>query len=58
MSRIGRFARVLLALLREIADENAYLRHLAVPGRTHSAAEWRRFCERRFEAKYARPKCC
>ena len=29
-----RFARLLLALLRELADENAYQRHLAAHGRT------------------------
>ena len=53
-----RFGRLLLAVLREIADEGAYSRHLAAVGRAHSAAEWRRFSERRLLAKYARPKCC
>jgi hypothetical protein len=48
----------LLALLREIADESAYGRHLAAEGRAHSTEEWRRFSERRLLAKYARPKCC
>ena len=31
-----RVAKLLLALLRELSDENAYQRHLAVHGRTHS----------------------
>jgi hypothetical protein len=53
-----RFARLLFALLREIADEGAYNRHLVAIGRAHSQEEWRRFCERRLVAKYARPKCC
>jgi hypothetical protein len=53
-----RCARLLLATLREIADEGAYDRHLAAVGRTHSPEEWRRFSERRLLAKYARPKCC
>jgi hypothetical protein len=53
-----RFARLVWALLRELADENAYDRHLAVHGRPHSRAEWRRFSEERLRAKYARAKCC
>ncbi|HEX3744026.1 MAG TPA: hypothetical protein VHW09_08845 [Bryobacteraceae bacterium] len=58
MSRLRQFGRLLLGLLREIGDENAYARHLAAHGRTHSGAEWRRFSEERMRAKYARPKCC
>jgi hypothetical protein len=53
-----RFTRLVLAALREIADEGAYSRHLSALGRTHSPEEWRRFSERRLLAKYARPKCC
>jgi hypothetical protein len=53
-----RFGKLLLALLRELADENSYQRHLAASGREHSAAEWRHFCEHRLRAKYARAKCC
>jgi hypothetical protein len=55
MKRIG---RLILALLRELADENAYQRYLAMEGRTHSGAEWRKFSERRHRAKYMRAKCC
>ncbi|MEI9976147.1 MAG: hypothetical protein WDO73_31295 [Ignavibacteriota bacterium] len=58
MIRLRRFARLLLATLREIGDENAYQRHLAAHGRPHSGAEWRRFSEERHNAKYSRPKCC
>jgi hypothetical protein len=58
MSRIRSFGRFVLALLREIGDENAYQRHLATHGREHSGAEWRRFSEERMRAKYARAKCC
>jgi hypothetical protein len=58
MIRIRRFGRFVLALLREIGDENAYERHLASHGRKHSGAEWRRFSEERMRAKYARAKCC
>ncbi len=55
MKRLG---RLLLAILRELADENAYQRHLAAHGVTHSGPEWRRFSEERLRAKYARAKCC
>jgi hypothetical protein len=53
-----RVARLVLALLRELADENAYARHLAAHGRPHSGEEWRRFSEERLRAKYQRAKCC
>jgi hypothetical protein len=52
------FGGLLLALLREIADEGAYNRYLIAMRRAHSPEEWRRFSERRLRAKYARPKCC
>jgi hypothetical protein len=55
MKRLGRF---ILALLRELADESAYQRHLAGHGRVHSGGEWRRFCEERQRARSAMPKCC
>ena len=53
-----RFARIVLAILREIGDENAYARHLAAHGVQHSGEEWRRFSEERLRAKFARAKCC
>lgn len=49
---------MLLALLRELADENAYRRHLDAHGREPSREEWRRFSDERLRAKYARAKCC
>jgi len=53
-----RFFRLLVGLLRELSDENAYARHLAAEGREASPAEWRRFSEERMREKYARAKCC
>ena len=53
-----RFVRLLWALLRELADENAYQRHLDSHGRPHSPEEWRCFSDERLRAKYARAKCC
>ena len=58
MSAIRRFCDLVLAVLRELADESAYQRHLAAHGRPHSGEEWRHFCEERLRAKYTRPKCC
>lgn len=52
------FFRVILGILREIGDENAYARHLAAHGRAHSGEEWRRFSEVRLKQKYQRAKCC
>ena len=55
MKRLG---RLIWALLRELADESAYRRHLDVNGRVHTREEWRRFAEERLQARYTRPKCC
>lgn len=55
MRKLG---RILLAILRELADENAYRRHLAAHGVPHSGREWRKFSEERLRAKYMRAKCC
>ena len=58
MRLVRQFGGLVMALLREIADETAYRRHLARLGCEHSGAEWRRFSEDRLRAKYARAKCC
>ncbi len=58
MKQVRRFGRLVMALLRELADENAYRRHLDAHGRAHSRDEWRRFSEERLRARYTRPKCC
>ena len=53
-----RFFAIVMGLVRELADENAYRRHLAAHGREPSGEEWRRFIDERLRAKYARAKCC
>jgi hypothetical protein len=58
MRRLQELGRIIVGILREIADENAYARHLTAHGVAHSADEWRRFSEHRMRAKYARAKCC
>ncbi len=58
MRRTRRFAALLMAFLRELADETAYRRHLATHGRPHSGEEWRRFSDELLRARYTRPKCC
>jgi hypothetical protein len=53
-----RVLRIVLAMLREIGDENAYRRYLAVRGLMPSRENWRVFSEQRMDAKYRKPKCC
>lgn len=53
-----RLFRFLVELLRELADETAYQRHLRAHHLNPSPEEWRRFCDERLRAKYARSKCC
>ena len=50
--------RLLLGVLRELADENAYSRHLRAHRCEHSGEEWRRFHDAHLRAKYQRAKCC
>ena len=58
MTHLRKLGVLLREILRELADENAYARHLAAHGVPHSPAEWRRFSEHRLAAKFARAKCC
>jgi len=58
MRQLREFRRIFMSLLRELADQNAYQRHLAAHGRPHSAQEWRRFSEECLNRKFTRPKCC
>ena len=58
MKQLRAFGRLIIALLKELADENAYERHLVAHGRRHSPEEWRRFSDGRLRAKYQRAKCC
>ena len=53
-----RILRVIVAILREIGDENAYARYLALRGLAPSRENWRLFSEQRMCAKYLKPKCC
>jgi hypothetical protein len=57
-SRVREVLGLLLRVLRELADENAYARHLRAHGCEHSGDEWRRFCDAHLRAKYQRAKCC
>jgi len=50
--------RIILDILREISDQNAYARHLEAHHTIASGPEWRRFSDERFKAKYHSPKCC
>ena len=58
MSRFKAALRMLRDLARELADENAYARHLAHSHAQHSPEEWRRFSDARLRRKYQAGKCC
>lgn len=58
MMVLRRIFRLAIGLLRELADETAYQRHLEAHGTVHSAEEWRTFHNARLRAKYLRAKCC
>jgi hypothetical protein len=58
MKRLRSFWALVAAILRELADESAYHRHLRLHGRPPSGEEWRRFSEERLRMKYQRPRCC
>jgi len=58
MRRVLKAVRLLVALLRELGDENAYRRHLAAHNRTHSREEWQRFSQERLRWKFVHPRCC
>jgi uncharacterized short protein YbdD (DUF466 family) len=58
MSRLRQAWELLVGLLRELADENAYARHLRATGKAHSGAEWRAFIDHRQRTKYQNAKCC
>ena len=50
--------RIVNEILREIADQNAYERHLKARGVAHSAEEWRRFSDHHLGQRFKTPKCC
>jgi hypothetical protein len=58
MRRLRRFGELVIGLLRELADESAYERHLRAHGRVDSPNEWRRFSDERLHTRFTRPKCC
>jgi hypothetical protein len=58
MRRVKAVMRLLRDLARELADENAYARHLAQLNAQHSAEEWRRFSDARLRRKYQHSICC
>ena len=58
MKQLIELFRLILGLLRELGDENAYQRHLDFHGCKHSRKEWQRFQEARLQEKYQRAKCC
>ena len=58
MKQLRKMGALAWEILRELADERAYRRHLERRGCAPSRAEWRRFSGERLKAKYAQVKCC
>lgn len=58
MAILRHFGQTVLAILRELGDENAYCRYLASHKSIHSPEAYRRFQAEHFKAKYQRAKCC
>jgi hypothetical protein len=56
--RLARAARIGAGLAAELADEQAYARHLEAHGLTHSPSEWRRFSDQHLARKFGQAKCC
>jgi hypothetical protein len=52
------FVRIVVSVVDEISDQNAYRRHLAAHGAVHSPDEWRRFQDQQSAANSRRPRCC
>jgi hypothetical protein len=55
---IRKLLHFIRSLARELSDESAYTRHLALVERPHSAAEWQLFIDERHRRKYQNAKCC
>ena len=53
-----RFCRLILSMLREIFDENAYARFLAREGTSSSRGAYAAFLREREAAVQRRPRCC
>lgn len=58
MTVLRQLVEIIKGIVDEIADQHAYRRHLAWHGVEASGAEWRKFCDARWEAKARRGRCC
>lgn len=58
MQLLHRLRRILLGILREIGDENAYARHCRLHHLTPGPESYRHFQAEHYGRKYQRAKCC
>lgn len=58
MRALRSFSRLLLAVLREIFDENAYDRFLLRTNGVASVESYRRFMQERETSMAQKPRCC
>jgi hypothetical protein len=58
MTQLWQIAATLMATLREIFDESAYMRFLAHQGMSSSPSAYAAFLREQEASKARRPKCC
>jgi hypothetical protein len=58
MKRLHSFSKLLLAVLREIFDENAYERFLLRTNGVASVESYRQFMRERESSMAQKPRCC
>lgn len=57
-TRLAEARQICTGIVAELTDQNAYRRHLAAHGLTHSPEAWRRFQDEHLKAKSRRGRCC
>jgi hypothetical protein len=56
-ARVGALLRTIAAVVRALADEDAYARHVARHG-CGRAGDWAKFVDARFRARNGQGRCC
>jgi hypothetical protein len=58
MKRLHDFVELIVVTLREIFDENAYVRFLAREGKNASSITYSEFVREQEDSRARRPRCC
>jgi hypothetical protein len=57
-ARLAGVVRTIAAIMRALADEDAYARHVARHGGGRRESDWAKFVDERFRARNGRGRCC